>query len=187
MRVLTTWMYFDRSQVNTDSTFRRPRGRDEDADLGIGVAWFGGDTPRLGDIDNLKAFRRVPGLQREQSLTEEFLRQYLDLFLMDAGEHEVYRSELPLKNPNTVDYILTQPIVIERSPPVHVTLKGMINATNLPVWIGSYVGWNVVPEHSILLLVTVPGGIIIVSSAAGLASALSAGLSSSVKRLFRKK
>ncbi len=35
--------------------------------------------------------------------------------------------------------------------------------------------------------VTVPGGIIIVSSAAGLANALSAGLSSSVKRLFRKK
>jgi hypothetical protein len=63
----------------------------------------------------------------------------------------------------------------------------LITTTNLPVWIGTYMGWSVVPDHSVLLFITVPGGIIIVSSAAGLANALSAGLSASVKRLFKTK
>jgi hypothetical protein len=80
---------------------------------------------------------------------------------------------------------LTQPIVIERSPPVHLTLKGLLNSTNLPVWIGTYMGWSVAPDHSPLLFITVPGGIIVVTSAARLADALGAGLSKSVKRLFR--
>jgi len=106
---------------------------------------------------------------------------------MDAEEFEFSRPERSLKNPTIVDYVLTQPIVIERSPPVHINLKGLITATNLPVWIGTYMGWSVVPDHSILLFITVPGGIIIVSSAAGLANALSSGLSTSVKRLFRKR
>ena len=106
---------------------------------------------------------------------------------MDAEEYEFLRPERSLKNPAIVDYILTQPIVIERSPPFHINLKGLITTTNLPVWIGTYLGWSVVPDHSILLFITVPGGIIIVSSAAGLANALSSGLSTSVKRLFRKK
>ena len=106
---------------------------------------------------------------------------------MDAEEYEFLRPERSLKNPAIVDYILTQPIVIERSPPFHVNLKGLITTTSLPVWIGTYLGWSVVPDHSILLFITVPGGIIIVSSAAGLANALSSGLSSAVKRLFRKK
>jgi hypothetical protein len=83
-----------------------------------------------------------------------------------------------------VDYVLSQPIVIERSPPITVTLKGLLTATNLPIWIGTYMGWSVVPDHSVLLFITVPGGIIVVSFATGLALALSAGLSKSIKRLF---
>lgn len=70
---------------------------------------------------------------------------------MDAEEFEFSRPERSLKNSNIVDYVYTEPVVIERSPPIHVTLKGMINATNLPVWIGTYMGWSVVPEHSVLL------------------------------------
>jgi len=54
-------------------------------------------------------------------------------------------------------------------------------------WIGTYLGWSVASDRSVLLFITVPGGIIIVSSAIGLASALAAGLSKSVKRLFDRK
>ena len=185
MRVITTWMYFDQSQIKGDGGFGRPRGRGEEPEPGIGVAWFGGDTTTLGDIVNLKIFRRLSGWRGEQSLTEEFLRDCLDLFVMDAEEFEFSRPERSMKNPEVVDYLLTQPIVIERSPPFQITLKGLLTSTNLPVWIGTYMGWSVAPEHSILLFVTVPGGIIVVSSAAGLASALAAGLSKSIKRLFK--
>ena len=83
-----------------------------------------------------------------------------------------------------VDYILTQPIVIEPSPPFTITLKNLLTSTNLPIWIGTYMGWSVAPEHSVLLFITVPRGIIVVSSATGLAGAMAAGLSKSVKRLF---
>jgi hypothetical protein len=187
MRILTTWMYFDTSQVTAEPPWReRRRGRGEEPEPGIGIAWCAGNTTELMSISNLKVFRTLPGVEREE-LNEEILRSYLDAFLMDAEEFEFSRPERSLKNAAVVDYVLTEPVVIERSPPVHVTLKGLITATNLPVWIGTYMGWSVVPEHSILLFVTVPGGIIIVSSAAGLANALSAGLSTSVKRLFRKR
>jgi hypothetical protein len=112
------------------------------------------------------------------------IRNYIDLFLMAAREFEFDRPERSMENPQIVDYILTQPIVIERSPPFHITLKDLLTSTNLPVWIETYMGWSVAPEHSVLLFITVPGGIIVVSSAAGLATALAAGLSKSVKRLF---
>lgn len=183
MRALSTWMYFDRSQVTVEPPFGRPRGRGEEPEPGIGVAWFGGDTSNLIPVSNLKIFRAFPGVENE-ALTEELLRSHIDLFLLDADEHEFQRPERSLKNPVVVDYVITQPIVIERSPPFHVTLKGLITSTNLPVWIGTYMGWSVAPEHSVLLFITVPGGIIVVSSATGLASALAAGLSKSVKRLF---
>lgn len=184
MRILTTWMYFDRSEVTVEPPFGRPRGRGEEPDPGVGVGWFAGDTTMLRPISDVKIFRSFPGTTNE-ALTEELLRNYADLFLLDAEEYEFSRRERSMKNSAVVDYILTQPIVIERSPPVHVTLKGLLTSTNLPIWIGTYMGWSVAPEHSVLLFVTVPGGIIIVSSAAGLATALAAGLSKSVKRLFR--
>jgi hypothetical protein len=186
MRVLTTWMYFDSSQVTVEPPFGRPRGRGEEPEPGIGVAWFAGDTTTLMPIENLKIFRSFPGTSNEV-LSEEILRNYIDLFLIDANEYEFDRPERSIKNPNVVDYIFTQPIVIERSPPFHVTLKGLITSTNLPVWIGTYMGWSVAPEHSVLLFITVPGGIVVVSSAIGLATALAAGLSKSVKRLFTSK
>ena len=187
MRILTTWMYFDSSQVAAEPPWRgRRRGRGEEPEPGIGVAWCAGDTTTLMPVSNLKVFRPLSGQEREE-FNEEIFRSYLDAFLMDAEEHEFLRPERSVKNPAIVDYVLTQPIVIERSPPFHVNLKGIITTTNLPVWIGTYMGWSVVPDHSILLFITVPGGIIIVSSAAGLANALSSGLSTSVKRLFHKK
>lgn len=136
-------------------------------------------------IDNLKAFRRLRRREADEPLSIEILQGYLDLFLLDADEFSFGRDGRSLKNESVIEYVLSQPFVIERSPPIHVTLKGLISTTNLPVWIGTYMGWHALPEPSVLLFITVPGGIIIVSSAVGLSSALSAGLSKSVKRLFK--
>jgi hypothetical protein len=46
-------------------------------------------------------------------------------------------AERSLKNPNIVDHVHTEPVVIERSPLIHVSLKAMFDATNLGVWIGA--------------------------------------------------
>lgn len=148
------------------------------------MAWFGGDTTALRPFADVDYFHALSGFE-EQALTEEFLRSCIDLFLMDAPELEFDRPERSIKNADIVDYVINEPIVIERSPPFHVTLKGLVTSTNLPVWIGTYMGWSVAPDHSPLLFITVPGGIIIVTSATRLADALGAGLSKSVKRLFK--
>ena len=117
MRILTTWMYFDSSQVTAEPSWRgRRRGRGEEPEAGIGVAWCAGDTTTLMPISNLKVFRPLPGPEREE-FNEEIFRSYLDAFLMDAEEHEFFRPERSLKNPDIVDYVLMEPIVIERSPP----------------------------------------------------------------------
>jgi hypothetical protein len=190
VRVITTWMYFDEEQIKGEFRSGHPdRGprRGEKPEPGIGIGWFPGDTAELmTPIDNLKVFRKLRrARERDTPLSLETLRGYIDLFLLDADEYEFGDKERSLKNENVIDYVLSQPFVIERSPPLHMTLKGMITSTNLPIWIGTYMGWSVVPENSVLLFITVPGGIIIVSSAAGLANALSAGLSKSVKKLFK--
>jgi len=190
MRVLTTWMYFDSKQVISEPPLgprnrRRPRGRGEDPEPGVGIAWFGGDTTTLVEIESVELFRALRTELPDEPLSEQALRSYLDLFLMDAEEFAFSRPERSLKNADLVNYLLGEPIVIERSPPVHITLTGLLNKTNLPVWIGTYMGWSVVPEHSPMLFITIPGGIIVVSSAAQLADALGAGLSKSVKRLFK--
>jgi hypothetical protein len=39
-----------------------------------------------------------------------------------------------------VDHVHTEPVVIERSSLILITLKGMFDATNLGVWIGAYMG-----------------------------------------------
>lgn len=191
MRVLTTWIYFDRSQLKISEIGSRRRyrwpERDEDSDLGVGVAWFAGDASSMMPIWNVKAIRPLSGNGRikGEPISIEQLRVYLSLFLVDADEYEFLDNPFPNKNSEIVDYLLGQPIVIERSPPITVTLKGLMSSTNLPMVIGTFLGWEVAPDRSVLLFVTVPGGILVVSSAFGLASALGAGLSKSVKRLFK--
>jgi hypothetical protein len=102
MRVLTTWMYFDESEIaGRENQRRRFRMRpvEEKQDGGIGIAWFGGNTTTVGSISNLKAFHGLPGRSDEEALNEETLRNLVDLFLLDADEYEFDRPERSLKNP----------------------------------------------------------------------------------------
>src|SRR6266702_4254015 len=108
MRVLTTWMYFDR--VAGEPRLRR-RGRDDETDPGIGIAWFRGDMTGPMEISNLKVFRRLPRTMDDE-FSEEVLRNYVDLFVMDAEEFEFGRPERSLKNEGIVEYVLSEPFVI---------------------------------------------------------------------------
>lgn len=184
MRVITTWMYFDPSQIEGEMMYRRHRGRGEEVEPGIGIAWCAGDSADLMSISNMKAFRELPG--EAQEFSEEAMRRYIDAFLVDVEDFEFVGS-WAVRNSAIVDFVINEPFVIERSPPDLLSLKGVITKTNFPIWIGTYMGWSVVPENSVLLFISVPGGIIIVSSAVGLANALASGLGTSVKRLFREK
>ena len=186
MRIITTWMYYDDAQIRSGERSRRFRGREEKVDPGIGIAWCPGDTTNLMSFSNLKALHELP-VGRE-GFDEQTLRACIDAFLADEDEDRfAFVADRSIKNPDAVDDVLRQQFVIERSPPELLGLTKAITKTNFPVFIGTYMGWHVVPDHSILLFVSVPGGIIVVSSAVGLAHALASGLSTSVKRLFRER
>lgn len=190
MRVIRTEMYFEQPDVRGFGGYRRrpPSGpRSEEQQPGIAFAWFRTDAMiDRADIENIKAFRPLRPEQPDFPNRNQ-IRGLLDLFLRDGDEPEflrIPRDDL-LENPSIVDYLLDQEIVMEHSPPFSISLKGVLDSANTPIWIGTLVGFGAAPwDHPILLLLTVPGGIIAVSSARGIGRAMESGLQKAMKRLF---
>jgi hypothetical protein len=83
-------------------------------------------------------------------------------------------------------YVTQQSIVIERSPPVALPFSAFLkNASG--AMIGTYVGVEIAGNVPLLLLITVPGGIMLVSSAIGISKALEKGFNKVVSRAFKNK
>jgi hypothetical protein len=138
------------------------------------------------DIENIKAFRPLRPDQPDYPNLHQ-IRGLLDLFLRDEPDQRFLRipPDDLLENPSIVNYLLDQEIVMEHSPPFSISLKGVLDRANTPMWIGTLVGFSAAPwDHPVLLLLTVPGGIIAVSSARGIGSAMESGLQKAMKRLF---
>ena len=182
MRVVTTSMYFEYDDVRGYQGYRRRLHlEDRDRNPGISLAWFAGDTAHPPDFSNYKIFQSI-----EFPFRPDFVKGALDLFVRDV--HEPGFLQVPpdnlLENPRIIDFVFNEGIVIERSPPILISLKGLLNNTNSPLWIGSFAGSMAAWDHPMLLLITVPGGILAVSSAYGIATALQGGLNKAIKRLF---
>ena len=69
MRIIATWMYFDPTEIETEGRRQPRRGRGEDTEPGIGIAWCAGDTATMMSISNLKIFREIP--LQESEFSEE--------------------------------------------------------------------------------------------------------------------
>ena len=87
MRILTTWIYFDSSQVTAEPPWRgRRRGRGEEPE-----PWYRHRIVRRR-YDNVNADLKSESLsiasrQEREEFNEEIFRGYLDAFLMDAEEY----------------------------------------------------------------------------------------------------
>ncbi len=75
---------------------------------------------------------------------------------------------------------------MENSPPFSFSLKVLLDKANTPLWIGTFIGGAAAWGHPVLLFVTVPGGIIVISSASGIGRAMDAGLNRALDRLFKR-
>lgn len=188
MRVLRTEMYFDPDEVR-GFFGHRMRGRDYDEkNPGVAFAWFRSETAVTIDraaIENYKVFRPID--RRDASWPDrDMVKGILDLFVRDTEERGFLRipTNSSIENANHVDFLMSQDIVIERSPPFSLSLKGVLTSANTPLWLGTFVGGAAAWDHPVLLLVTVPGGIIAVSSASGIGRAMESGLNKWMKRLF---
>ena len=188
MRVIRTELYFEPQDVSAFMGYRRPRfaPRERDAEYpGVAFAWFRTPLP----VDPAETPSILRPIRRRQSLevTREQISGILDLFVRDADEGGFLRipSDGSLENRRIVDFILDQEIVMERSPPFSISLKGVLDKANPPMWIGTMVGFGAALwDHPVLRLLTVCGGIIAVSSARGIGAALESGLQKTMKRLF---
>ena len=75
-------------------------------------------------------------------------------------------------------------IVIENSPPDAVTFRSLL--TKAPgVAIGTMVGMKAAGDTSLLILLTVPTGIVVCSSAIGVSKALEKGLNKVVEKVIK--
>lgn len=183
MRVIRTEMYFDDQSVNGSNARRRFRSRGrfaEEKNHGIAFAWFRND----GDVPiNIRNYKWFDGREIEVGQVS----QALDVLLRDGDQREIYRVGEPtekIQNPSVIDFIFGQDVVLEHSPPFAIPFKNLLEKTNSAVLIGAYVGYAMAGDDPLLMILTIPGGIIVVGSALGIADAMAYGLNKQIKRLF---
>jgi hypothetical protein len=176
MRVLRTEMYFPEDQI-----FDLNRRRTSHADNpGLGFAWLRTETRPHGIDEQLLEHR---WFDREQRVAMGFLdyairgheRRFPSPNIGDFGS---------VLNPGIIRFVMDGEIVLENSPPEAVTFRSLL--TKAPgVAIGTYVGMKAAGDTTMLMLLTVPTGIIVCSSAIGVSKALEKGLNKAVEKLIK--
>lgn len=202
MRIIRTEIYFDEEIPNYSPLHAPTRAEEFGTPIpGISFLWIKGDVQDFLDISEIHEFSSLPRYFSEQDDGiskqddgEIYAREIsiiLDLFLIDA-ESLIFSTvdlfKYTFHHPKLVDVLLSSEVVMERSPPFSLSLKTIIDSKNAPLWIGTYLGIEaakILPAYPILLFLTVPGGIIIVSSAHGIATAMQNGLTKVIGRFFK--
>ena len=75
-------------------------------------------------------------------------------------------------------------VAVEQSPLEEIPFRALIDKS-ANVAIGTYVGWSAAEGKSLLLLATVPAGIIAVGAAIGISKGLMNGLNKSIERAVK--
>lgn len=184
MRVIRTELYFDEDTIR--STVRRPRFRpmhSREKSDGLAFLWFRSDSPGPYSIRSYKWFSG-----KEVGSTD--IRIILDLLLQDIEGDDIGRfigTQERSSNESIIDYVIDQGIIIEQSPPKAIKFKDLLKSSNTALLLGAYIGRSMAGDNPALLILTIPGGIIVVGSALGIADAMADGLNKHVKRLFSGK
>jgi len=188
MRVIRTEMYFDEIPgYQPPRSYRRRGIEKEDKNPGIAFAWFRSEEPGPFDIGADKTFRvreitpdHIPGvlgmLLRNSSEIDE---GNLDYVKLDKDYLDLFEEARPF-----VDYIYNEPIILEQSPPTAIPFKDILKRTNAPIYLGSYLGYGLSYDQPVLLIITIPMGIVVVGSAIGVADAMAAGLNKRIAAMF---
>lgn len=178
MRVIRTEIYFDDQSVSGANRSSRHflRLPSEEKNLGFAFAWFRHDNATSFEIRHFKWFRG-------EEIEPEQIDQALDLLIREESYERFDRHE-SIRNPKIIEFILEQDVVLERSPPFAIPFKKLLKQTNSAVLLGGYIGARMAWDDPALMLLTIPGGIIAVGSALGVADAMAYGLNKHIKRMF---
>jgi hypothetical protein len=179
MRVIRTELYFNPKVVEALS-------RVQIDNPGLAVAWFAAELDTEIDLHEI-ADKSWHNFNLEDA--EIFIAAAIANFqnLNEPSEVLIPGQIRASATANSfAKYVLEQPIVIEHSPPEAVPFSALLKGASGAV-IGTYVGFQIAGENSLLLLVTVPGGLMVVSSAMGISKALEKGFNKLVSRAFKRK
>jgi hypothetical protein len=152
---------------------------------GVGIAFF--DVKPQPDF----SFGRILKNPKIYSGTNEReVRRFLDLCV--RGNERSYGRPYSkywateVHNTAIVNFLMEANIVVEQSPPSWDQLKSLVSKSP-GIGIGAFVGFQMVGTHTELMIITVPIGIVVVSSAIGVSEALKKGLNKKVEALFKDK
>jgi hypothetical protein len=148
---------------------------------GVSVAWI--SVPRELEEADIRALIEA----RDFNLRSGQLRNFLGLAL-SGREDEFFdhdRNSVRDNDPEP-NQILYGNIIIEQSPPEAVPLSLLLSKASTTV-IGTYIGFQLAGDNPVLLLATVPLGLIVIGSAMGVSKAFEKGLTKAISRLIEKK
>jgi hypothetical protein len=170
-------MYFSEEHIFGLNRRRTSHARNP----GLGFAWLHTDQPARG-IDEQLLEERYFGRQ------EGAVATFLDLAIRGYERSEIISQPNAYfgttYNQGIVQSVMNGDIVIENSPPEAVTFRSLL-AKAPGVAIGTMVGMKAAGDTSLLMLLTVPTGIVVCSSAIGVSKALEKGLNKAVEKVIK--
>lgn len=177
MRVLRTEMYFSEDQINGLNRRRTTHAKNP----GLGFAWLRIEHRPRGIDEQLLQHRFF---DRRESAAAAFL----DLAIRGHEKRATFSTADAhfgsTFNPGIVRSVMDGAIVVENSPPEAVTFRSLLNKAP-GVAIGTLVGMKAAADMPMLMLLTVPTGIVVCSSAIGVSKALEKGLNKAVEKLMK--
>jgi hypothetical protein len=170
-------MYFLEDQIYGLNRRRKTHAENP----GLGFAWLRTARPLHGVDEELLAPRLF---DRQESAATAFL----DLALRGHENRTTFSTADAhfgsTFNPQIVQSVMNGAIVIENSPPEAVTFRSLLMKAP-GVAIGTLVGMKAAADAPMLMLLTVPTGIIVCSSAIGVSKALEKGLNKAVEKFMK--
>jgi hypothetical protein len=167
-RVIQTTMYLDEFY----GVFALRGSR---SNPGITFAWFKGE---FRDDDSLQLVAGDEINRRSQEV-----RIFFELALTNTERQFEQRRYGPLGNDGTINQIMDADVIVENSPPEAVPFSVLLRNASTAV-VGTYIGVRIAGSNPVLMLLTVPAGLLVVGSAMGVAKALEKGLNKRVLRLL---
>lgn len=142
------------------------------------MAWFNTNTNRLVQMPNNPPWfsSRAAGSGLD-ARRDAVVPRFIDLSLRGRRTNDVGRLQsYPVANGSFVDHVLNQEIVLERSPPDSLPLLNLL-AKGSYFTLGSFLGYKVGGDSAWIMCFSVPGGVIAMGAAMGVAKGLYNGLS----------
>jgi hypothetical protein len=167
MRVIQTTLYID----DHHRLFQSPKHNP-----GIAFAWFKGEF-HDGDVASL-----VKGDPINRHSQE--VRIFLQLALESSERQFKQDRRGPVGNDGTVNEVIDASVIIENSPPEAIPFSVLLRKASSAV-VGTYIGVRMAESNPVLMLLTVPAGLLVVGSAMGVAKALEKGLNKKVQKLLK--